>query len=649
MNLYEKAWECVRHTQGYIRRCVVAGTIDGRPVRGWRQYPNQGHADSYVGVYGTAAATSALALLEDPDDLDLIDSGVDTLTRMCRANGWSTGSYGDPDPEWAMVTPTCFALDALLDAPVAIDDRCIDQPIRHLLSIQWPAIGPIAMHGGWGEYRDGEPSVYATAHVLSTLSRCRDHPGVEAAIECGYRFLREHWKSGWGKAGSSGPRAAWTSLVLCTLRDIGINAREAIVRDSIECLLYGPHDDDMAIQHIQLPQGICKQMHFGIMLLPYLYEAFEYVSENGLCECGAALNAMLNRQQESGAWMVRPYEENPPLWAVKAVSRALRASRAKTQLKSLEWKVDRREFCDSLQWYQTDEARRRLSSYYQPPTYDDVAGWVRQFPTRESKYFAAHALTCVHSIAEEDVATLLNSGIENALSRAAGKDLVVAPFGEAGGSAAILAYCADHLQNNHIEVRPLVDVLSLGDPSSVYCVLVEDCVFSGNQSARILEDYCNVHEDKRYQVGLTPVQLDRFRALEGMIVFLVGRAKGVECVTQKVKELNTRLEVACMQFLETPKVFSEDHPIWTHCGLDRYREEMRGIFADIGYAILEGRAKERDWSYERHVASCLGFGDDQEMIVFPYNVPKSTISLFWENGGVYRGSTWTPIVPIREN
>ena len=78
-----------------------------------------------------------------------------------------------------------------------------------------------------------------------------------------------------------------------------------------------------------------------------------------------------------------------------------------------------------------------------------------------------------------------------------------------------------------------------------YVVLIEDCVFSGNQSSRLLDDYFDRKDSKRYKVSLTEQQKNRFKSMEGVIQFLIGRNRGVTAVEEKVAELgmNVRVQV----------------------------------------------------------------------------------------------------------
>ena len=74
------------------------------------------------------------------------------------------------------------------------------------------------------------------------------------------------------------------------------------------------------------------------------------------------------------------------------------------------------------------------------------------------------------------------------------------------------------------------------------------------------------------------------------------------------------------------------------------REELKQFCAEVGYDLLEVRASQKSWTNERRRESSLGYSDFQRLIVFPYSVPKSTLTFLWATGGTNR--RWLPLFPV---
>ncbi len=70
---------------------------------------------------------------------------------------------------------------------------------------------------------------------------------------------------------------------------------------------------------------------------------------------------------------------------------------------------------------------------------------------------------------------------------------------------------------------------------------------------------------------------------------------------------------------------------------------MKEVCAEVGYQVLGKRAESKQWTMERRRESALGFSDAQRLLVFPYNVPKTSLTLLWEKS---RDSfLWKPLFP----
>ena len=95
--------------------------------------------------------------------------------------------------------------------------------------------------------------------------------------------------------------------------------------------------------------------------------------------------------------------------------------------------------------------------------------------------------------------------------------------------------------------------------------------------------------------------------------------------------------------LESEKAFSPASRVGWKDSNERNR--MRLIFQKIGIHLLSEKARERNWSKKDLKYHSLGFGDFQSLLVFPYSVPKPTITALW--AGVKNfSSSWIPLFPL---
>jgi hypothetical protein len=76
-------------------------------------------------------------------------------------------------------------------------------------------------------------------------------------------------------------------------------------------------------------------------------------------------------------------------------------------------------------------------------------------------------------------------------------------------------------------------------------------------------------------------------------------------------------------------------------------KEAKQFCRQVGYALLEGKAREKGWSEKWHQLSSLGYGGIQGRLVLHTNVPKPTLTLLWCEG-MYRNRPWVPLFGPRK-
>ena len=85
------------------------------------------------------------------------------------------------------------------------------------------------------------------------------------------------------------------------------------------------------------------------------------------------------------------------------------------------------------------------------------------------------------------------------------------------------------------------------------------------------------------------------------------------------------------------RIFESNSLIWESC---KEREDLKEFCQRIGYRILGDIAEQKKWDEARRKQSSLGYSDLQQVLVFPYSVPKTTLPILW-----CEGENWKPLFP----
>ncbi len=232
---------------------------------------------------------------------------------------------------------------------------------------------------------------------------------------------------------------------------------------------------------------------------------------------------------------------------------------------------------------------------------------------------------------------------ESLLSQAS----AVCPLDEAGGSSSLMTYITSHVVRE-ARCLPLGKALTLaGQGKARRIIMVEDCILSGKQASDILREYLSLKVPAKYVEPLTRQQKDIFKQTETFLLAFLATDEGIDEVTRTVGIQLPKFKVVRMGRCDKTKLFDPANTIFD----PSIRTDAQRFFADVGYSLLEERAATR-WPKkireERRKKHAIGFGDDQLLVVFYYNVPKATVTLLWERGK-YQGRDWFPLFPIQEN
>ncbi|WP_044527711.1 phosphoribosyltransferase-like protein [Herbaspirillum sp. B65] len=297
------------------------------------------------------------------------------------------------------------------------------------------------------------------------------------------------------------------------------------------------------------------------------------------------------------------------------------------------------------------ELTRRFSAYRIPVSIQALAAFLLQFETTQRIRGAIRLLSHVKFYP----LWALSEGIEKILvaelREKPEEQLVLSAFGEHTGSAAIMNYLLSHspLSSQLRFEQSLPDALSTtraGD--RIY--IIDDCLLSGTQTLNTLGDLMGTRAHKQHYTvhaqQLSEENKTRIKDRDLRFTFGVAMDEGIKRFksheysktgldSSRAEILYGTLEVA------NTKIFDPLGPVtWVN---QEERDDLHIFCKDVGYKILGRRAKEKSWDDSRRKESALGFSDMQRLLVFPYNVPKTTLTLLWERS---RGDfEWNPLFP----
>jgi hypothetical protein len=297
------------------------------------------------------------------------------------------------------------------------------------------------------------------------------------------------------------------------------------------------------------------------------------------------------------------------------------------------------------------ELVRRFATYRVPISVESLAGFLLQFGTTQRIRGALRLLTHVKFYPLWELAHAIERTLAAALTRTGEKQLVISAFGEHTGSAAIINYLVAHSPlASSLRFEPNLPAALAATVSGGSIYVVDDCLLSGTQGLNTLGDLMGTRIRKNHHTKHAPKLsvADKRRLEKRNLRFTYGVVmdKGMERF-QGDEYAKTGLDKARSEVLfgtiepVSSKIFEPLGPVgWLS---EEERDDMKAFCEDIGYNALKRRSTEKEWTDDRRRESALGFSDMQRLLVFPYNVPKTTLTLLWEqSSGDFK---WRPLFP----
>jgi hypothetical protein len=283
----------------------------------------------------------------------------------------------------------------------------------------------------------------------------------------------------------------------------------------------------------------------------------------------------------------------------------------------------------------------RFRLYRNPVTEDRIYRFLSQFGSRRAMKLALRLLQNVRFLTFDNLQEMLEDAFVQFDDWQ--QTTTFCPLGDASGSTGLMSYLASHWGLSNVKFEPDIrSALENTEASNPIC-LVDDGAFSGVQITNILHDMLGTRElqphHTQYCEKLADPQRLRERSIRVCLALCCDKA--LANFSKQFPPMNfsdmkyrfSHLEVERSKPFEPSMAF-----IWDS---QEDRREARDIFSKIGKQLLTGMG----YTAERLEQSSLGFGNDQRLIVYQYNVPKSTVTALWKSGEV-DGRIWEPLFPL---
>lgn len=297
------------------------------------------------------------------------------------------------------------------------------------------------------------------------------------------------------------------------------------------------------------------------------------------------------------------------------------------------------------------ELVRRFAAFRIPITVESLARFLVQFGTTRRVRGALRLLQHIKFYPLWELSQAIERTLAVELQALpADQKLVVAQFGEHTGSAAIMHYLLAHsgIEKRIAFARSVPAALAAtNDGDSIY--VVDDCLLTGTQTLNTVKELMGTRELKAHHTvhteELSSTEKERLRNRNLKFTFSVAMDFGLNEFKKRYSESGLLIEQASVLRgvlePESSKAFEPLGPVgWLN---EEEREDMKQFCAEVGYQTLAKRAQSKNWTDERRRESALGFSDAQRLLVFPYNVPKTTLTLLWE--GSRDSYLWEPLFP----
>ena len=281
---------------------------------------------------------------------------------------------------------------------------------------------------------------------------------------------------------------------------------------------------------------------------------------------------------------------------------------------------------------------RRLHQYHSDAeirvTKDHVHAFLDQFPEK----LVIPALEMLEGITFVD-REKLGRGFLEFLKEGVPSDAVLVPLTSAYDKSA--AHMTYYFSDGDLKrpVLPLVQALQTDSPLVVF----DDVLISGTQAVDTLRtwfgDEAYLDEDLGQPLSGEDREKLRDRAL--LFRFAYAYAPGVSRLKEIMNHYSLGTDVAALEFK------AEQKPLDSIEGGNP--DELREYLRKVGKELLrstKGSEDPRRWPAKKCAERALGYGNDEQLVVLPYNTPTGTITALWKSGR-FGSVPWLPLVPRR--
>jgi deoxynucleoside triphosphate triphosphohydrolase SAMHD1 len=173
-------------------------------------------------------------------------------------------------------------------------------------------------------------------------------------------------------------------------------------------------------------------------------------------------------------------------------------------------------------------------------------------------------------------------------------------------------------------------------------VLFDDVLLSGTQAGDVVRAWFGDQQQLHENLG-GPLTSDECKALTGREVqfrFVYGYRPGVERLKSVTEAKQLGGDIAALRYQDERRPLDD----FVKCG-----DELRAYLRKVGIALLrstKGLESPERWNAMRCAERALGYGNDEQLVVLPYNTPTGTITALWKSG-TFGNAPWLPLVPRR--
>lgn len=289
----------------------------------------------------------------------------------------------------------------------------------------------------------------------------------------------------------------------------------------------------------------------------------------------------------------------------------------------------------------------RFRVYHRGVTFERLVRFLGQFRTLQMIRAALVLLRNVKFYTLGTLQTMLESVFRKLPG--GGEPYTVVPLGTPGGSTSLMHYLVSHWSLGELRIENDLERVLGMTPDEKPLYFIDDCTLSGTQTINTFAEYLGKRELKSHHTVHCQPLRDPGALLRRpiVLVYAIGSFFGCQRLRTGLAQLglqNVTIKAAACEDTRLMPFTPAMEYIWEEPG---QREMLAAFLSEVGYSILEPRAGRRGWKDDRRRESALGFSDFQRLIVFQYNVPKTTITPLWE-AGPFQGKEWLPLFPVSD-